>query len=568
MSEKTFFKTLVEGFTGGIFNSNSEVPWAGPELEQENFTGNNQITIAADGSETYILGGGVLTATAPNSEVNAKRLANRIQTYRNMQYYTEVDEAIDHVINDIISSDADESVITVNLDRLEISEAVKKSIRESFNKISKLLDLEDNAYEVMRQFYVDGRRAYQIILHPSKGGEKGVKKLVTLDPSCIRPVSLVEVERKNEIEYIKSERKSYLYDSTVSRQQGVNSWVMSVNQHRIIELPFDMVAYADSGMFTPDGNSIVGFLEPAVKPANNLRTIEDGTVIYSITRAIDKRAFYLDTGDLPKKSAEEYLVKMMSKFKTALNYNPTTGEIDNNKVNISMVQDLWLPRKDGVNATEIQNLEAGKNIGETNHLEYFKDKLYKSLKIPTSRRSSDSLVNFGGSELAQITRDEWKFSRHTNRIKKRFNSILKHCMKIDLIASKVVTRDEWESISQSIGFDYSADSYIAEQQENELLQSRMNVLKDVEPYVGKIWSIETIKKKILRMTDDDIEIEKERIKKEQQEGLYEDYGETPLQMKAKEDNGFGGEEEFEVPPKEPEVVEGTSNEENSDFQPS
>lgn len=535
----TIMKSLVESFVGGVFGSNSAVPWAGPETEQENFNGTTQISVPSDGSETYIVGGGMLTCTTPNSEANAKSLANRVLTYRNMQYYPEVDEAIDHVVNDIITNESDESPISVDLDRLELPDTLKDKIREAHDRICSMLDLEDNAYEVMRQFYVDGRRAYQIILHPQEKGKKnkkGIKKLVTLDPACIRPVTLVEIERTGDVEYVKNERKSYLYDSTIARQQGTNSYVMSINQHRVLEIPFDSVAYADSGKFTPDGTSVVGFLEPAVKPANNLRTIEDGSVIYAITRAIDKRAFYLDTGDLPKKSAEEYMTKMMNKFKTALNYNPSTGDIDNNKVQISMVQDLWMPRKDGVNATEIQTLEGGNNIGETNHLQYFKDKLYKSLKIPNSRQSSDALVNFGGSELAQVTRDEWKFSRHTSRIKKRFNAILKHCLSIELISTNVTTLEEWEEISDKIGYNYAADSYIAEQQENELLQSRLQLLQTVEPYVGKIWSIETVKKTVLKMTDEEIQRELELIKKEESGGLYKEYGVSPLQMKSLEDN--------------------------------
>jgi hypothetical protein len=547
---------ILESFMGGIFGGKSVVPWDGQETPVEDLSQNNQITTSLDGTETYVIGGGVLTSVIPNSEANAKRMSIRILTYRNMQYYVEVDEAIDHVINDIITNEGDESPIAINLDRLELSESIKDKIREAHDKISRLMDLEDNAYEVFRQFYVDGRRGYQIILD-EKG--KGIKKLVCLDPVAIRPVTLVETEHKDNIEIVKSERKTYLYDSTATSQSGVNTWVMSINQNKILELPFESVAFSDAGMYTSDGRSSVGFLEPAVKPANNLKTVEDGNVIYSITRAIDKRAFLLDVGDLPKKSAEEYIVKMMEKFKTKLNYNTETGDIDRNKTNISMVEDYWLPRRDGQQATEIQNLEAGRNIGEVNHIQYFRDKLYRSLKIPTTRQSPDAMVNIGGSDLAQITREEWKFNRHTGRVKKRFNAILKQILKVELIQKKIVNSDEWEEIKDKIGYDYAADSYVAEQQETELMMGRINAMREAEPYVGKIFSIQTIKKNILRLSDEEIEQEEKQIAEEKKAGLYDDIGESPLQMKKEDETGQGGFEEPETPPEQPEPQPGSLN---------
>lgn len=533
--KKTMFSMLTENFLGGIFGASATVPWEGPEAPQE-ATPRHQITTNTDGAEAYVIGGGVLTAVAPNAEANAKATSTKILTYRNMQYYTEVDEAIEHVVNDVITSESGVSPVSINLDRVEVSDQVKEKIRLSFDKILDLMDLNERGYEILRQFYVDGRRGYQII--PSKD-KKGIEKMVCLDSMCIRPVKLIEIQNENNIEYIKSEKQAYLYHSATQTQNGATSWVLSANQNRILELDFESVAYSDSGMFSPDGKTVVGFLEPAVKPANNLRTVEDATVIYAITRAIDKRAFYLDVGDLPKKSAEEYMTAQMNRFKTKLNYNSTTGDIDQNKVNISMVEDLWLPRRDGVSATEITNLEAGKNLGEINHVQYMKEKLYASLKIPKGRLSSDSMINIGGSELAQITRDEWKFSRHINRIRKRFSALFFQPLKIELIAANIVNETEWKEISQRISFDFEGDSYIKEQQENEILVGRLNVLRDVEPYVGKIWSIETIKRQILRMTDEEIEKEKTLIEKEKKAGAYEDIGESPLKLPAAEPDQFG-----------------------------
>lgn len=563
MSNKVV-RMLTENFLGGIFGASSQVPWTGPDTQNQKLEVKTQIATDADGTETYIIGGGSLSAITPNSEAKAKEVASKIQTYRNMQYYVEVDEAIENVVNDVISSDPDESPIAVNLDRLQASDATKEKIRKAHEKIMRLLDMNESAYEIIRQYYIDGRRGYQIIM--DEVPSKGIKKLVCLDSCSIRPVKLVEVEQRDGMEFIKSERRAFLYNSAASSQSGVGTWILNANQNRILELPYDSVAYVDSGLYSNDGRTSVGYLEAAVKPANNLRTVEDATVIYAITRAIDKRAFYLDVGDLPKKSAEEYMVKMMNKFKTKLNYNPGTGEIDQNKAAISMIEDLWLPRRDGVSATEIQNLEAGKNLGEINHVQYMKEKLYSGLKIPKGRITSDAMINIGGSELAQVTREEWKFSKHISRIRKRFSGILKQSLKVELIATKVMSESEWQENCDMINFDFAGDSYIKEQQEAETMISRVNVMKEAEPYVGKVWSVATIKKKILRMTDEEIEEEKKLIEQEKKDGVYEDYGTSPLTMKSMEEmpEEFGapnvgqsdvfGQEEPQVPPtKEPEA---------------
>ena len=551
---------LTENFLGGIFGASSQVPWDGPDTQDPKVGVKTQIATDADGTETYIMGGGSLSAITPNSEANAKQVASKIQTYRNMQYYVEVDEAIENVVNDVISSDSDEAPISVNLDRLKVSDATKEKIRVAHDKIMRLLELNENAYEILRQYYIDGRRGYQIIMDETPS--KGIKKLVCLDSCSIRPVKLVEVEQRDGMEFIKTERRAFLYNSAASSQSGVGTWVLNANQNRILELPYDSVAYVDSGLYSPDGKTSVGYLEAAVKPANNLRTVEDATVIYAITRAIDKRAFYLDCGDLPKKSAEEYMVKMMNKFKTKLNYNPGTGEIDQNKAAISMIEDLWLPRRDGQNATEIQNLEAGKNLGEINHVQYMKEKLYAGLKIPKGRITNDSMINIGGSELAQVTRDEWKFSKHITRIRKRFSGILKQTLKVELIQTKVMSEDEWLEYADMINYEFAGDSYIKEQQEAETMTSRVNVMKEVEPYVGKLYSIETVQKKILRMTDEEIKAEAKLIEEERAAGKYEDYGTSPLTMKSEEQmqnefgqpGGFGVGQEEEIPPtKEPEA---------------
>lgn len=517
--------TITESFLGGIFGGSAKVPWEGKEFKDNQEHVGTQIATDLSGSESFIVSGGNLHSVSGNNDSEVKKVINRINTYRGMQYYTEVDEALEHIINDVVTSDAGKSPISLDLDRLKekLPENVLEKLVTAHEKICKKLDLEENAYEIFRQFFIDGKRGYQVILNTVP--TRGIEKIVALDSRFIRPVKLLEIEQNSSgVEFIKSERRTYLYDSTASNQQGVTSWLVGPNQSRIIELPFESVAYGDSGMFTVDGRSIVGFLEPAVKPANNLKTVEDATVIYAFTRAVDKRAFYLDVGDLPKKSAEEYMVSMMNKFKTKLNYDSATGEVDRNKAAISMVEDLWLPRKDGVSATEIQTLEAGKNLGEINHVEYFKGKLYHSLKIPNSRRSGESTLNFGGSELAQITRDEWKFGKYISRIRKRFNPILKHCLKVECLQTKIMSEKEWEEFEQFISYEYEGDSYIKEQQETEIMMGRVSVLNQIEGFVGKLYSIETVRRDVLKMSDEEAKLEDEKIANEISEGKYKNSG--------------------------------------------
>lgn len=539
--KNSLFKLMTESFMGGVFGTSGQVPWEGPKTDSTQ-RGRFQIATDSVGEETYVIGGGVLSAVAPNAEAKAKEISQKILTYRNMQYYTEIDEAIEHIVNDIVSSESDQPVVEINLDKCKnLPEASKKKIREAFHRIQKLMDLNDNAYEVVRQFYIDGRRAYQIVM---KEGGKGIDKLVVLDSASIRPAKLVEIEMKGNIEFIKSEKRTFLYNSIANAMAGVTSWTVNANQNRIIELDPESVSYSDSGMYSPDGRIAVGFLEPAVKPANNLRTVEDGTVIYAITRAIDKRAFYLDVDDLPKKSAEEYMNRQMERFKTKLNYNASSGEVDQNKVNISMVEDLWLPRRNGQNATEIQTLEAGKNVGEINHVQYFKEKLYASLKIPKSRLTEGSMVNIGGSDLAQTTREEWKFAKYTDRIGKRFSNLFKQPLKIELVTTGILDDSIWNSICEDISFEWTSDSYVQEQQENEILMGRLQIVAQAESYVGRLFSIQTIRKDFLRMSDEEIQEEDARIEQEKKDGLYEDYGESPLKIKSMDQPDTGGFGEF------------------------
>lgn len=532
-------RPLLESFlSNGIFGNGATVPWEGKDFKVEKKISGRAIATTNDGVQTFIEGGLNVTPIGGNFFDTAVQ-ATKIRSYRKMQYFPEVNECIGNIVDDIISSESGELPILVDFKRIDenklLNESVKEKIKASHEKIMKLMDLDENASDVFRQFYVDGKRAYQIIL--SENG-KGIERLIPLESSSIFRTRMVktELDTKNGIEFITSEREAFLYDGKSYVNSGSAAKVVEINQAKIIELPFESVAYADSGMYTPDGRGVVGFLEPAVKPANNLNTIEDSSVIYSITRAIDKRAFFIDVGDLPTKSAESVLNQAMQKFKTKLNYNQSTGEIDANKNQVSMVEDYYLARRNGQNVADIQNLEGGKNIGETNHIQYFREKIYVALQIPRSRaRDESTMVNIGGSDLGEISRSEYKFNRHKQKISKKFSKLLKKCLMIECIETGIMTNAEWEEIESFISYEYVVDNYIIEQQETQTVSARVELMRSIENYVGKVFSIEYVKKNILRMNDDEIKLMNEQIEAEKNEGLYDEYGENPLQPMAKQE---------------------------------
>lgn len=537
-------KPLLESsFMSGIFGTGSTLPWEGDKFEEITTKQGKAISAGVDGSHTFIEGGKGLTSFGNNFDSSTQ--ASRINNYRKMQYYPEVDECIDNIVNDIITSETDRLPIELDFKRIDeskhkLSDDVKTKMREAHEKVMNLLGIDERPAEVIRQFYVDGKQAWQIILSDKTNG--GIDRIVPLESSSIFKVKMIKVELDTStgIEFVSEERSSFLYDSKTFSTPSTKLHSIDLNQSKILELPLESIAYADSDMFTPDGRSVVGFLEPAVKPANNLNTVEDSTVIYSITRAIDKRAFFIDVGDLPTKSAEQVLQTSMNKFKTKLNYNQQTGSVDNNKTNLSMVEDLFIARRNGTNVADIQTLEGGRNIGETNHIQYFREKVYTALKIPRARaREESSSINIGGSDFGEVSRAEYKFGNHVKRIRKKYTKIIKHLLHVELVETNILTEKEWKIFEPLIQFEFVVDSYIVEQQQNETAATRIDLMQSVEPYIGKVFSIEYLKKRILRMSEEEIEDMATQIEEEKAKGLYEEYGESPLKMKPQDNpNGF------------------------------
>lgn len=493
---------------------------------------------AQDGS--VILQGGANTYNYVGVESELLNVKQLVEEYQSMAQQPEIRKAVDIIINDVVTCEEDETPVTINLDKVEgISEDLKEQITECFKEIMNLLDFDDTAYQKIRKWYVEGRQAYHVVTDPTKPGN-GIQKLVMLDSRCIRPVYVVEkTMREGGIEAIEKVTLKYYYNPNYNRNQFTGQSGTSQNfQPSQQELVFDeeSIVYVDSGE-DPLANGVVpGLLNPAIRPLNNLVTVEDATVIYAITRAPEKRAFYLDVGTLGKKSAEEYMTMMMGKFKNRLAFDRSTGKITGNSHLMGIAEDYWLPRREGQNATEISTVGGGDQLGQMDHVNYFLEKLYSSLFIPKSRIQEEGSINIGGSNLAEITQEELRFNKFCAGLRRRYSKFFSEFLRRQLILKKITDEQDWvEKIQPFITFEFTSDSFIREQQENEMLAGRLSALTGVEPYIGTFFSIDYAMRNIMRMSDEEIKAQQEKIKEEKDKGMYP-------KVQADESGGFSGQD--------------------------
>lgn len=509
---------------------------------------------AQDGS--IILQGGANTYNFVGVESELISTKTLVEEYQSMAQQPEIRKAVDIIINDLVTCEEDETPVTINLDKVEgMSDEMKEKFVEAFKEVLRLLDFENTAYQKLRKWYVDGRQAFHVVVDP-KNKKQGIAKLVMLDSRCIRPVYIVEKDVRDGIESIKSVKLQYYYNPNFNRNQYTGQSGSSQNfQPSQQELVFDdeSIVYVDSGE-EPLANGIVpGLLNPAIRPLNNLVTTEDATVIYAITRAPEKRAFYLDVGTLGKKSAEEYMAGMMGKFKNRMAYDRTTGKVAGNTHLMGIAEDYWLPRREGQNATEISNVGGGTQLGEMDHVVYFREKLYEALMIPKGRLQEEGTINIGGSNLAEITQEELRFNKFCASLRRRYSSgVFLELLRRHVILKGLTDEQDWkEKIKPFVKFEFTSDSFIREQQENETLASRLTALAAVEPFVGSIFSIDYAMRQVLRMSDEEIKEQQEKIAEEKKDGRYP-------QAMADESGGFGGGGEFSPLKFRPEVIPATT----------
>jgi hypothetical protein len=437
-----------------------------------------------------------------------------VKKYREMSLHAEVEMAIDDVINDMITEDASGRIVKLNVDKVPneiIPEEVKKLMYEEFQHIIYLLDFNRKCYDIARRWYIDGRLYYHMILEDDV--RQGIKEIRQIDPLRIKKVrELKKKDKVNGVDVIDGIEEYYLY--TV--QERFNMYDTTQG----IKLSPDSVNYCHSGLYDYGSKRVVSYLHKAIKPLNQLRMVEDATVIYRWSRAPERRIFYIDVGSLPKNKAEQYLRDIMLRYRNKITYDATTGEIRDDRKHMSMLEDYWLPRREGGKGTEIQTLPGGQNLGEMEDVKYFQKRLFRSLNIPVSRLEADNGFNMG--RAADISRDELKFAKFISRLRLRFSELFLSFLKTQLVAKGIVDIDEWEKICQHIKFDYSTDSIFLESKQTEVLKDRMAVLREVSDYAGKYFSERWIRKNILRQTDEDIqdidsEIELEKMLQEQKQ---------------------------------------------------
>lgn len=522
-------KTLKENLFGGFGSfaqvfSHKPVDSKETKEEQELLDRNEIIELEQDGSDTYVQVGGVVGHSLVGIETDLNFQRDQIDEYYTMSDAPEVDEAIDNIINDMVTVSDGEDPVSVNLDKVEgLSEETREKIRDEFRAILGMMGFFDRAYEKCRDWYVTGRQAIHMVVD-AKRPKNGIQKLIQLDSRCIRKLREVQMERDphSGVNRISNYEDFFFYDpNVITRKEGAQQH-FRLQQQRL-KIPINAVAYVDSGRKALDNGFVPSYLHKAIKVLNSLVSLEDATVIYAVTRAPEKRAFYLDVGSLSKKSAEEYMNTMMRKFQTKLTFNRSNGKIEGEGRNLGIVQDLWLPRREGSNSTEIGSVgESGNAL--SNMMEpvmYHLEKLYRALKLPKSRIQDGGSINIGGSDLAEVSREEHRFGKYIDRLQRRYSNLFKQILKTQLILKGITTEDDWRAkIENSISFEFAADTFIKEQQEIEITNARMAALQTIEPYVGQVISVDTALRKILKMTDEEIADERKKIEEEKSSGLY------------------------------------------------
>jgi hypothetical protein len=524
MANNSGFGSLRNSFSRLFLGTEIE----NPEREQEQKIIEKQTLVAVENDDAAdLVDISHHYATSFLSQLDLRNQAEVINEYRSMVIHSEVDKAVDDIINEAVTSDADTDPVEIKLEESpQVAQETRDKITKEFGHIIRLLKFDERSYEIYRQFYVDGRLYYHKIIDP-KNTRKGILKLVNLDPRATKKVKeiITETDPATRIERITDSRAYFLYDpsyiATSATDGGNRSTIVARSVQQALELSTDTVAFVHSGILAGDvGNVILSHLEKARKPLNNLRMLEDAAVIYRITRAPERRIFYVDVGTLPKKGAEEYMMSLINKYRTKLVYDGATGKVKGNSHQVSMMEDYWLPRREGGKGTEIDTLPAGENLNQIEDLRYFQKKLLESLNVPKSRLESEATISIG-NRATEINRDEIKFNKFVQRLRRRFNGLFLDLLRSQLILKSITTADDWdELILPIIRFEYTSDTYVKEEQEAQVMENRLAALEQADQFVGKYFSKRSVQKKILRMTEEEIQAEQNLIDQEVDEGHY------------------------------------------------
>jgi len=451
-----------------------------------------------DGSTVVSSSAAAYYGMAIDLEGTVKNENDLIKRYREVAQYPDCDAAIEDIVNEAIVAEDDIAPVSLVMDDLKLSESIKTKIRDEFENILKLYKFDAKGHDIFRNWYVDGRLYYHILIDENKVKD-GIVELRYIDPRKIRKIKNIKKDKNNKgIEVVSKIDEYYLYNDkgiTESATQGV-------------KLSLDSVIYCGSGLLDTNSALMMSHLHKAIKPVNQLKMIEDSLVIYRISRAPERRIFYIDVGNLPKLKAEQYVNDIMNKFRNKIVYDAATGEVRDSRKHLSIMEDFWMPRREGGKGTEITTLPGGQNLGDIADINYFQNKLYASLNVPLTRLQPQQGFSLGKS--TEITRDEIKFNKFIQRLRKKFSELFAMALRIQLISKGIIRPDEWDIIYQDIRFDYQMDNHFTELKNNEIIQQRINALMLIDPYVGKYYSQAYVRKNLLMQSEEEIkEIDKE-----------------------------------------------------------
>jgi hypothetical protein len=473
-------------------------------------------------------------------EGTAKSEAELVTRYRGMMLNPEIQQAVDEIVNEAISIGTHDEVVQVVLDDTGLPDRVKDKVTEEFERVLELLDFSNQAYEIFSKFYVDGRLNYHVIID-EKDLRKGIVELRYLDPRKVRLIREMDDKpipgQGSQAPALKRVRKEYyMYSESGFGTSSSTNFTTSIAGLRIAK---DSIVRVTSGILNESNTVVLSHLHRAIKSLNQLRMLEDATVIYTITRAPERRIFYVDVGNLPKAKAEQYLHDMMARHKNRVTYDPSTGEVRDDRKMMTMTEDYWFPRREGNRSTEVETLAAGSGLGEERNLPYFQSKLYKALNVPVARLQPETMYSFGRS--SEITREEIKFSKFVRRLRARFSIIFDRCLEKQLVLKGVMSPEDWSQIRNKIRYDFMKDNFFEEMKQTEILREKLNTLSEIEPLVGKYFSREWVVKNVLFMTEDEMRDMQKQIDKERSQGYYDDGSE-------------GGEQDGESAPEDGQIA--------------
>jgi hypothetical protein len=443
----------------------------------------------------------------------AKNEVELISRYREMAMQPEIESAIDDIVNEAICQDDDGKIIQIILDDLEQPDKIKKAIKDEFSTILRMLNYTKMAQDIFRRYYIDGKLYYHIIVDREEP-TKGIRELRYIDPRKMRKIREVKKQKdeRTGVEVMNVVNEYYIYNDKVTTGSSTNYGPVGTR------ITTDSVVSVVSGLMDSRRAVVLSYLHKAIKPLNQLRMIEDATVIYRISRAPERRIFYIDVGNLPKLKAEQYLRDIMVKYKNKLVYDANTGEIRDDRKFLSMMEDFWLPRREGGKGTEITTLPGGQNLGELEDVKYFEKKLYKSLNVPVSRLDPNQ-SGFSLGRVGEITRDELKFAKFVGRMRAKFSDLFDQCLRVQCVLKGICTDEEWKTFREYIHYNFIKDNNFTELKEAELMKERLSLLGEVDPYTGRYFSQAWIQRNVLRLNDDEIGVMQKEMDKEKEAGF-------------------------------------------------